>query len=324
MTQPIVSRLFCAVAGILMFSSAPAFAITVSNAAHTFSFVRDCRSAASRALGSTVPDKCEASGDFSSTKVEETYDGNYGGLVASNLTTSTLASSGLDQTRSYVDASGALGVLTIKQGAFTSLPYARVSSHSEALQSYSWDGLGSSNRTLNAAINFTATDLIGKSLFDTSGDTAASFVTGTVRVFSLLTASFDVTPSAEFQNFSDQAFLTGAGYQLEASFDSGDVLGSPLSNNLNFNLQTGRYYFIDSYLGLWAKFGASIDATHTFTTTIGDMTGLTAASPSDQPLEITNKVPEPASLTLSLLGLCALIAVSRRRKGSDTSSPFFS
>jgi hypothetical protein len=92
-------------------------------------------------------------------------------------------------------------------------------------------------------------------------------------------------------------------------------------------MEAGRFYFVESYLGLWARFGGVLDATHTFTSQLGatDPTtggfvatteGLTAARASDNPLRLDNGVayvPEPGALVLSVLAL-GLLSLRRTRR----------
>jgi len=95
-------------------------------------------------------------------------------------------------------------------------------------------------------------------------------------------------------------------------------------------MENGRYYFVESYLGLWARFGGWMDATHTFSNTLGrtngsgafiaDATGFSAAAPLQDPVvsvfgSVTQPhavVSAPGTLASVLLAL-GLLGVLRRR-----------
>lgn len=307
------AALFCA------FSlAAPVQAVLISNAAVAGYYLRDCRSAAARATGASAPDKCIDSGygaDFSDTMIATGYDAAYGGYMSGIVTHSPLGVVGGVHSGGSVDASGSFGTLVLKQGALTSTPYARVSAHTFALQSFGWDGTGDATRRLHIALDFTALGLSDSAAFEAS-TSAASIAQLAVHVFSLATPSFDYTPDPFYAgdplDFTTQAAVTGTDYRLEGEQDITEVLVAPLASSLTVTMEAGRYYFIDSWIGVWAKFGGSIDAWHTMTVGFADTTGLLPAAPSDEPVHISEgSVPEPGTLLLAGLALAAVVRTRR-------------
>jgi hypothetical protein len=306
-----------------------AHALMISNAAYAGAFVRDCRSAAAVAGGSMLPDKCvEFSSDpatgFAGTLKQQAENASFGGYTASVAATNSLGIVGSNASGSTVDASGAAGTLVLKQGAFSSTGYARVSGQSVALQSFYFDGTGPAARTVSGSLDFVASNLMSQAAFNANTSAPGNLIQGGITVFSLTAASFDYTPAGGVPSFAAAAFETGAGYRDEAGVFSAEVLASPYSFNLSFTAEAGRYYFIESRLGLWSKFGATLDATHTFKTTLGvtDLTtglftpsteGFAAAAALANPVGIPSAVPEPATWLLALGGL-AVVAQRRLRK----------
>ena len=305
--------------------------VDFSNAANVSVHVRDCRSAAARAANSLVPDLCEASPgyEFSATRTSTGYAGHLGGLSASVSSVDPLAQSptGLGATRASVDASGDFGTLVLRQGAFTAAPYARVSAHTNALQSFTWDGVtGSANRSIRGSVDFIAT-AFGEPHYpdDASSSAPVSFLNAAINVFSLATPSFAIDSDDYFpQSIVDFDTLAQAraDYRSEAtSFLTGADSGSPLVWELNFVMEAERTYFVDSWLGVWAVFGAELDATHTFSATWGltdargfvaDFSGLTAAAASPRPF-VDSLVPVPGTLWLVLMaGVAASLHRSQR------------
>ena len=312
--------------------------VSISNAASAQVYVRDCRSAGAIALGSLVPDQCEPGGVFNPGQYRDRQERTtFGGYTASTSTTSALGVAGGNVSLSNIDASGAAGVLQLRQGVFSGTSYSRVSGHSMALQSFQFTGTTGEVRTLSNVLDFTSNvtplaDLDvpapGGSLTD-----AAVYAKARVTVFSLTTASFEfetatpVGPLVQSGVFADSA-STAAGYRLEGEVNDLGILATGHETRLDFTMENGRYYFIESYLGLWARFGGQLDATHTFTTTLGTVenntftataAGFVAASQSANPVTvITNipAVPEPGTLAMTALGLGLLAARGRRlRRG---------
>ena len=326
MHQAISSRALPALLGATIGAAAPAWAVpvSISNAAFAASYVRDCRTAAERAAGVSTPSLCVEQGvnSFQNTMVEQRYNLQLGGTSAAASATNALGITANGRTGGSVDASGAAGVLSLHQGGFTSAPYARVSGHTEALQSYTWDGTGGAARSVLGHVDFTASHLMSVDNFNLTTNAPANLVQGRITVFSLASDSFDY----------DSDFIPSAGiiyfdaeqrpdYLLEAESFIADVTTPSLDWVVDFTMVAGRTYFIDAWLGTWAKFGAEIDANHTFTATLGQgstvptflptVQGLTAAAPLVNPVVSSNAVPEPAMQWLVAAALGALFL--RRR-----------
>lgn len=332
--------------------AAQAAPIAMQNAAYAGTFARDCRTAAAVAAGSTVPDRCEAafvgyepdgttpiySNDWPRlAEIRENF--NLGGFVASTAATNPLGIVGTEATRSYIDASGAAGTLVLRQGAFSGTPYARVSGHSLGLQSFYYDGTGPSTRTIENVFDFTSnvtpnTDLNLPGPGGSPTDPAVWAKTR-VTVFSINVADLLFDPFAvggfEVQGtgFWGQARAAHyADFRLEGEVRNDGITVSGTPTYLNFTMEAGRFYFVESYLGLWARFGGQLDATHTFTSQLGKTTaagtfeasteGLVIADASDTPQLLLNdgtglRVPEPGALMLSALAL-GLLGLRRSRR----------
>ena len=276
--------------------------VNISNAAFAASYVRDCRTAAERAAGVSTPSLCgetDALG-FQNTLVERRYNLQLGGTSAAASATNPLGITARGATGGSVDASGAAGVLSLHQGGFSSTPYARVSGHTEALQSYTWDGTGAAARSILGHVDFTASHLMSQADFNLVTAAPANLVQARITVFSLDNPSF---------SYDSDLIPSSGNLYLEAEPRPDWVV--------DFNMVVGRSYFINAWLGTWAKFGAEIDASHTFTATLGQgstvaafaptVQGLTAAAPLASPVVNSNAVPEPATPWLVLAALGALL-----------------
>lgn len=324
--------------------------VAMKNAAYAGTFVRDCRTAAAKSAGSTVPDRCEASfagydpvtgnpiysrGFSPLSELRESF--TLGGFVASTAATDPLGIAGTEATRSYIDASGAAGTLVLKQGAFSGTPYARVSGHSLGLQSFFYDGTGPATRTIENIFDFTSnvTPNVDLNLPGASGSQTDPVVWAKTRVtvFSLSTAEllFDPLSAGGFDvqqsGFWGQSTTRGD-FRFEGEANNVGITTSGTPTYVSFKMETGRFYFVESYLGLWARFGGQLDATHTFTSQLGQTSadggfvasteGLMAAKASDSPQTLFNnggglRVPEPSTLALAALAL-GLIGVRRQRR----------
>jgi hypothetical protein len=314
-------RLVCLLAACL---SVPAIAapLAISNAAYAGTYVRDCRTSAERLAGNPTPSLCvEGTNTFGSTLVDMRYDANYGGLTAATTTLSPLAVG----TRGSVDASGTPGTLALHQATFTNASYARASSQVEAMQSFTWDGTGSAHRAISGHVDFTSSSLTNSAGFGAAVNSPASFVQASINVFSLSTGSFEI----DDENISTPFFDAGAQalpdyVNAAASFFESST-GAALDWTFEFDLVTGRTYYVDAWFGVWAKFGAGIDASNTFSATLGQMNangqfessleGLQLAAASDHGTHNGNTVPEPSAIALLLLALgCAGVAQRRRQR----------
>jgi hypothetical protein len=298
-----------ALLGAAAVTSVTAQAVEISNGAFTGIFYRDCRSAAAKAAGSTVPDMCEVNGDYGNTLIGQNWSNSLGGSSSS-----TSAAPGSPPTmgslvsKSSVTVSDTLGGLTIKQQAYSGTPYTRVSSQSTALQSYHWDGSGSAQRSVTGSLDFTT---FGSLPFDSNGTGPATLVEGYVSVYSLATSSFDFEPADAAVGSYELSAKIRADYRSEA-LDSQTGLSSPYQFGVSFTMQAGRTYFVESWLGVFVRYGGWGDASHTFKVNLDDVEGLTAAAPLDAPL-VVSSVPEPATAALYLGGLLLLAGRLLRR-----------
>jgi len=279
-------------------------AVEISNGAFAAVYVRDCRSWAAKAAGSTSADMCEASGDFSGTLVQQNWSNVLGGLSAGTASTNPLAVNGSLVSSSTVSVADGL---TIKQAAFTGTPYARVSSQSFALQSYSWNGTGSAARSVTGSLDFTE---YSPTSFDAQSNQPSGLVQGFVSVFSLATPSFNVNPISASQGDFEQFAKIRGDYRSEASQVVQTVSASPYTFNVSFTMQAGRTYFVESWLSLYGRFGGWVDATHTYKVNFDDTDGLTAAAALDAPV-VVSSVPEPGSLVMLSVGLLLLAGLRR-------------
>ncbi|MYN45963.1 hypothetical protein GTP23_12985 [Pseudoduganella sp. FT93W] len=238
----------------------------------------------------------------------QVWQNTLGGLSATALASSALARDGDHHSSAQTIVAADLGNLTIKLGAFTGTSYARVSAQSYALQSYSWDGSGSASRTLSGSLDF---DIVSVVPFSSTSVSASAEVEGAVTVFSLASNSFNFDVSqARLGNF--EAFAQNrADYRSEAQSSVHSVDGSPYQFNVSFSMEAGRTYFLQSWLGAYARFGGALDATHTFIVHLDDVQGLSASEALADPQVITS-VPEPEGIWLWSAGL-AMLGLLRRR-----------
>ncbi|MBT9457247.1 MAG: PEP-CTERM sorting domain-containing protein [Burkholderiaceae bacterium] len=301
------SRLLLSAALMLPALPSQATMLDIATVAHSSVFVRDCRSAEARAANAMLPDKCEATAEFDliDTMVEQRYVAALGGSSAAVQATHAAAKAGANVSQGSVDGSGSLGQIVIKQGSFTQ-PYARVSSWTDVLQSYAWDGSGAATRTLGGTLDFSHLGLFGSDAFNATGTAAAATVDMTLSVFSLTTSTISVdTELIADQVYLYEDFALGLpGYRSEVWVERYGQ-ASPLGFNATFSLEQGRTYFVEARVAAFARFGGALDAMHTFSANITDLQGLTQAQPLAQPYLITN-VPEPTSALLLLAGLLGL------------------
>ncbi|SHH07019.1 PEP-CTERM sorting domain-containing protein [Massilia sp. CF038] len=303
----------------LNLAASPAFATPIANGAHVSTYVRDCRTEAERLAGTPTPSLCDDNtSTFQNTIVDQRYDSNFGGLTAAAGTLHPLATN----TRGSVDASGTPGTLILRQATFSTASYARASSQVEAMQSFTWDGTGSATRTVAGHLDFSGTSVGTQADFFAALTSAASMISASIHVFSLDTVSFDVDTGVTTRPFFDSIASTLPDYLSSGSTSFETGTGSALDWTMDFTMVAGRTYYIDAWFGIWAKYGAEIDASHTFTATLGQMEngvfvagtqGLDLADPLADPIRVSNNVPEPGSLALLLLSLGALGWLRRPR-----------
>ncbi|MGM9480748.1 PEP-CTERM sorting domain-containing protein [Roseateles sp. NT4] len=326
-------------------TGASAVPTAISNAAFAATYVRDCRSPAAQTAGSTTPDRCEAALDASGQPIfrpiiEQNSQMTIGGTSAATSATNPIGAHGGQVTRSSIDASGAAGVLILKQGAFAG-DYARVSGHSVGLQSFQYTGTTPEVRSVHNVLDFSS-NVTPTAILDLPGDAdlgttnASVYAKTRVTVFSLLTSSFDFDndPTLGFDPQASGFWSQASGradFRLEGQVDNTGITASGTATDIDFTVEAGRYYFVESYLGLWARFGGELDATHTFTSTLGekdasgafvaDASDFTAAAALDAPIVINaGNVPEPATLALSGLAFAALLGQRRRAQRKSASS----
>jgi hypothetical protein len=327
------------VRGITLLSLAgaalPALAVPVaiSNAAYAASYVRDCRSAAARTAGATTPDKCEVNGNFGATMLEIQQQNVSGGFTAAVAATNPLGIVGGQATRSSIDASGVAGTLILKQGAFSGASYSRVSGHSLGLQSFLFSGTTGEHRSIQNHLDFTSNvapvpDLNVPAPGGLITDPTV-YAKTRLTVFSLAAASFDydydLGLDPQSTGYWSQAASRGD-FRMEGVSEQDGILASGDTTYLDIAMEAGRYYFVESYLGLWARFGGVLDATHTLTTTLGklDPGGAFVATDADfqaaaalgspvVDVVSVGTVPEPVSLALSGMAFAALLTARRRR-----------
>lgn len=314
------SLIYGLIVGGALVAGGAAHATPIANGAGAAAYVRDCRSDAVRGAGGTVPDRCiETDGtSFAGTMVQFIEVVRPGATSAVAAVSHPLGINAGVPAQSSIDVAGDAGVLTLRQGAFTGAPYARVSGHSLGLQSFHYDGSGPAVRTLLGTLDFTGSAVTSPEGFSDARDVAAAMGYMQIDVFSLAAGSFDFTDPGFFTNgmFYAAAEATGADFRREGTtFGTTTGLGE-LTTRLDVTMEAGRWYFVQSYLGLWAKFGGQFDATHTFTTELGivdpasgvftrSLLGLTPSAAS---------VPEPQTFVLLLAGAFAATALARRRR----------
>ncbi|WP_343626929.1 PEP-CTERM sorting domain-containing protein [Roseateles puraquae] len=340
MRLPFTAASSAALLALALAPLAQAAPTAISNAAFAATYVRDCRSAAAQTAGSTTPDRCGVVLDSSgqpifSRIIEQQSQLTLGGTMASATATNPIGAHGGKATTSSIDVSGAAGVLALKQGAFAG-DYARTSGHSLGIQSFEYTGPGSVTRTVHNVLDFTA-NVAPTPILDNPGDTGLGTTAATVyaktrvTVFSLSTASFDFDPDLGLEPQGSgfwSAASSRADFVLEGQINNDGITATGTATDITFTVTAGRYYFIESYLGLWARFGGELDATHTFTSTLGyqdvtnafvaDATGFVAAAEAPTPVVLNDNfgtVPEPASA--ALVGLALLAAGGVRRRGGQ-------
>lgn len=304
---------------LILASVANAAPIQIANAAYTAVTVRDCRSAADRAAGSTTPTRCNdyTGTDMDGTIVDQRFDSQYGGVKASMKTLNPLGYG----TQGSIDASGAAGTLVIKQAAVSNTPYARVSTQAIALQSFTWDGSGDANRAIGGHLDFDATYLKEPFTFDPWEP--GSRVLASISVFSLASDSFSFDPLLNYQPDFEWAASQRSDY-LHHGFDYYQWLDDPLDWAIEFSMEQDRTYFVEAYFSIWAKYGAEVDAMNTFTASVGSIAddgtffantqGIQFAAPLDDPIELGNTVPEPSTLALFGIALAGLTGRWNRRR----------
>ncbi|MES2319455.1 MAG: PEP-CTERM sorting domain-containing protein [Pseudomonadota bacterium] len=316
-----ILRPACLLSALLIAAtSVSAAPLAIGNGAYAGTYVRDCRTAAARAAGSPTPNLCdEATSTFSNTLVDMRYDANYGGLSAAMSTIHPYATG----TAGSVDAAGTPGSLLLNQATYSTTSFARASSQAEALQSFTWDGTGSSHRALSGRLDFSATNLADRAGFTAALTSPSNLVQASLEVFSLETGSFEIdTAFGGRPDFAAQASVR-ADFSSEAAQFYEEAPAAGLDWLLEFDMVMGRTYYMDAWFGLWAKFGASIDASHSMRATLGQLQadgsfvasleGLHLAAASDDGIHEGNTVPEPSGSALLLLAL-GCVAVLRRQR----------
>lgn len=348
---PLLSLAAAAALSVLSAPQVHAATVALSNAAFASVYVRDCRSPEAIAAGATAPNRCEAGPPLPSYPqfVENKFQASLGGFVASATAANPLAIVGDRASTSYVDASGPAGTMILKQRAVSD-SVARVSGHSNTLQSFQWTGETGVRKAVSGTLDFQAQNYTPPPAgLEWNNPAARTFSQAAIRIFSLSTPTFDYNSSIIREFGPLPWFMTAASARADYRYEAGTnanqqfVQTIPASScdstgycvytfNHEFTVETGRYYFVESWLGLWSLFGAEIDATSTMISELGanvvdpatgqsrfvrdDLTqpgGFTPAAPAQSPVSVGNAVPAPGALALALTGLALMAAVRRRR-----------
>lgn len=317
----------------VMSSAAFSQVAQISNAAYSGLFEWDCRSAAAIAQGRMTPDRCEANGGLMPARSEVVQQTVLGGFAASTVATRSLGISGSDASGSSVDASSAAGAVRIGAGVFSGTPYSRVSVQSEALQSFLYTGPAGQQRSVRTSVNFISS-VPPSADFGPGGGVGdpaapATFIGSWLMVLSLAAPSFEFNAS---YGIGASQFMAAAAsrsdFRMEGDHELFPILASGASAVVSFVPEPGRYYFIETYLGLWSRFGGQLDSRHTMAAVLGfgdelnfvpGSEGFTAALQSGQPLVINQSigsVPEPSTRELLIAALLVVSAwVQSRRSG---------